>query len=402
MSQAFPNQRSDGTLAESEPQPVYVPKERCLSAASVLHLRQLLRREVNYSSQLRRQIVDCLTYKGKADQGCNGGEITDALEYVVTHGLVAEATYPYEPEVSWLPLPSIAQRSPCTCSNDRAWVKTLPLCVLRAACCVSLAVCCVLRASSFVPRVACYRCGWKGNGAVLISSLFLSQTGKCDQAKSNRSLDAVQLKGYYNVTVNNGTALLAAASMQVSAGRYVSLWHRYRPAEAQHRSPTVCPGCGLPLLVAAPQPVSVAIDASCDDFMNYNEGVFDLSCGTELDHGVLVTGFYLDKQGNGGFWRVKNSWGGGWGEDGYIRMDMQLRPGEKGCCGINMQPSAPVGAVMSPDYKPPTECGVSGGASCLAGTVCCCAKQGFLGCKDWQCCSQGDTCVKDQGCTPSA
>lgn len=34
------------------------------------------------------EIVSCLTYKGKADQGCDGGEITDAFDFVAKYGLV--------------------------------------------------------------------------------------------------------------------------------------------------------------------------------------------------------------------------------------------------------------------------------------------------------------------------
>ena len=59
------------------------------------------------------------------------------------------------------------------------------------------------------------------------------------------------------------------------------------------------------------QPVSVAIDANCDEFQDYEEGIFDGgSCGTSLDHGVLLTGFQtkLDRKGKlQGFWRMKVS-----------------------------------------------------------------------------------------------
>ncbi len=43
-------------------------------------------------------------------------------------------------------------------------------------------------------------------------------------------------------------------------------------------------------------PVSIAIDADCDEFQNYEDGIFDGgTCGgssvKDLDHGVLLTGY---------------------------------------------------------------------------------------------------------------
>ncbi|KAG8365527.1 hypothetical protein BUALT_Bualt18G0114300 [Buddleja alternifolia] len=93
------------------------------------------------------------------------------------------------------------------------------------------------------------------------------------------------------------------------------------------------------LKAVANQPVSVAIDASGNDFQFYSSGVFTGECGTELDHGVTAVGY--DKTSDGTkYWLVKNSWGSSWGENGYIRMQRDVDAAE-GLCGIAMQASYP-------------------------------------------------------------
>ncbi|BBM96952.1 hypothetical protein MPTK1_1g01840 [Marchantia polymorpha subsp. ruderalis] len=83
----------------------------------------------------------------------------------------------------------------------------------------------------------------------------------------------------------------------------------------------------------AHQPVSVSIHASSEDFLLYESGIYNTTCGTELDHGVLVVGYGTD-QGQE-YWLVKNSWGESWGESGYIRLQRNVQAPE-GMCGIAM------------------------------------------------------------------
>lgn len=62
------------------------------------------------------------------------------------------------------------------------------------------------------------------------------------------------------------------------------------------------------------------------------------SCSTSLNHGVLAVG--LGNLSGDDFYKVKNSWGSGWGENGYIKM---ARIGDgHGQCGIHDAASFPL------------------------------------------------------------
>ncbi|OCT69284.1 cathepsin S [Xenopus laevis] len=79
-------------------------------------------------------------------------------------------------------------------------------------------------------------------------------------------------------------------------------------------------------------PVSVSIDSSRKSFRLYKSGVYyDRFCTKNLDHSVLVVGYGTDIQND--YWLVKNSWGVGFGDQGYIRMARN----KNNLCGIAQQ-----------------------------------------------------------------
>lgn len=86
------------------------------------------------------------------------------------------------------------------------------------------------------------------------------------------------------------------------------------------------------------KPLSVSIEADTRVFQSYTSGIFNATtCGTSLDHAVMVVGWGTDASGVS-YWTLRNSWGTSWGESGYMRV--QIVDGN-GICGIQMEPLYP-------------------------------------------------------------
>jgi C1A family cysteine protease len=137
------------------------------------------------------------------------------------------------------------------------------------------------------------------NGGLCLESDY-GYTARDGTCQSSRCTPAGTISGYTDVPANNEAALLTATNIG---------------------------------------PVSVAIEADQMAFQFYSGGVLDGGCGTNLDHGVLVTGYGTDSASGKDYWSVKNSWGASWGEAGYIRIVRN-----KNMCGISLDPSYPTGA----------------------------------------------------------
>lgn len=93
---------------------------------------------------------------------------------------------------------------------------------------------------------------------------------------------------------------------------------------------------GLETAVAA-GPVSIAVSAS-GDFFRYKSGIYDGNCGTRLNHGITAVG-YGEENGKQ-FFIIKNSWGTGWGNQGYIYLAKTTAQGA-GKCGVCLMNTVP-------------------------------------------------------------
>ena len=102
----------------------------------------------------------------------------------------------------------------------------------------------------------------------------------------------------------------------------------------------------LQVAVATKGPVSIEFNASLESFQFYQSGVYDdPACSASLiDHAATIVGYgIVDNIGHIGqqrlqYWKVKNSWGSNWGEQGYIRMSRN----KQNQCGIASIASYPL------------------------------------------------------------
>ena len=138
--------------------------------------------------------------------------------------------------------------------------------------------------------------------------------GWMDYAFTYLKAKGAQTEASYPYTARDGTCKYDAGKSVKAVGGFV---------DVAHNSATQ-------LQVAANKSVvSIAIDAY--GIMQYKSGIFNGSCATALNHGVAVVGY--GTEGTTPYWIVRNSWGTGWGDQGYFKLFRQA-DGQAGVCGM--------------------------------------------------------------------
>jgi C1A family cysteine protease len=85
-------------------------------------------------------------------------------------------------------------------------------------------------------------------------------------------------------------------------------------------------------------PMSVCVDAN--SWQTYHSGVVGKSCKAQLDHCVQAVGY--STSGANDYWIVRNSWGTGWGNNGYIYVQANID-----ACGIAKDATITTGAKLA-------------------------------------------------------
>ena len=94
-------------------------------------------------------------------------------------------------------------------------------------------------------------------------------------------------------------------------------------------------------LMAAALHTPVAVGVAAMNWGDYQGGVYPNElCDGDIDHAVLLVGWGTDP-GLGDYWKIKNSWGSGWGADGYIYLERGGNAESAGKCGMLSAASYP-------------------------------------------------------------
>lgn len=116
-----------------------------------------------------------------------------------------------------------------------------------------------------------------------------------------------------------------------------------------------------PVLRALVQAGPMVVSIVGSGLSGYAEGIISECKSWNVDHAVLLMGFGGSQEQNDMHWKIRNSWGEGWGEKGFFKVK-RYGPHEKEPCGVDTDPSVGI-ACKNEDGKYPERqnvCGVCG------------------------------------------
>ena len=138
--------------------------------------------------------------------------------------------------------------------------------------------------------------------------------GLMDLAYKYIIANKINLEDDYKYTARNGACKPKMDKVRTGVASYTLL----SPANVENLAK-----------VLDTQPVAVALEVQ-SDFQDYESGIYtpeDEGCGDGLNHAVLAVGYNTEES----YFIVKNSWGSGWGDKGYIYVAIGAG---RGTCGI--------------------------------------------------------------------
>ena len=108
-------------------------------------------------------------------------------------------------------------------------------------------------------------------------------------------------------------------------------------------------------------PIAVGFNGADPAFLSYRGGIFDAPhCKQGANHALLITGYGVkharDALHNATvttrYWIARNSWGTGWGMDGYVHILRRSgKKGTPGLCGIARSPSVALDGILLKNVK---------------------------------------------------
>jgi len=141
-------------------------------------------------------------------------------------------------------------------------------------------------------------------------------------------LGGIESESSYRYTARNGNCQFSRSKVAATVSSYKSVG---RGSESSMQS-----------YVSSTGPLSVCVDAN--SWNSYRGGVMT-SCGNSVDHCVQIVGY--GTSGSTSYWKVRNSWGGNWGESGHVRVAIG-----RNLCDINSEPTAVTASAVGPSPSP--------------------------------------------------